>query len=67
MKSAAAIRTAVGTPDPPTCSECCAGYLGGDGVFCRTFREVIFDERVAAECEAYDPRPQAVPAREITG
>jgi hypothetical protein len=57
--------TAVATPDRPTCSECSSGYLGDDGVFCRTFNEVIHDEKVAERCEAYDPKPQA-PERAVT-
>lgn len=39
------------------CSGCEHGYLGQGGVFCRFFREDIFDETVAQECEEWTPVP----------
>lgn len=39
------------------CGGCENAYLGQSGVFCRYFREDIFDETVAQECEQWDPVP----------
>lgn len=39
----------------PICDDCENGYLGRDGVYCRVYAEVIFDETFAAECNEYTP------------
>jgi hypothetical protein len=36
------------------CSDCVNGYLGNDGVFCRIFMEVIWNERVAGDCPYFE-------------
>lgn len=41
-------------PYPRLCSNCERGYMGGGGVFCTEFGHLIEDERVAAECGAFD-------------
>lgn len=43
-----------------TCSDCEHGYVGPDGLFCMTYREMIDDERVALECVAFDPIPSNI-------
>lgn len=37
------------------CSNCENAFLGSRGVFCAEFDEHINNERVAEECEAYEP------------
>jgi hypothetical protein len=37
------------------CSQCEHAYLGADGVWCMAYRELIWQETVAGECELYEP------------
>lgn len=41
-------------PGPRTCGDCDNAYLGSQGVYCSVFKEVIWDERVAVECEEFE-------------
>lgn len=40
------------------CSECENSAIGPYGVHCLLFNEDIHNERVAEECEAWEPLPQ---------
>lgn len=42
------------------CGDCESAYVGPDGLFCMTFRQIIADEGVAEECEAFSSIPAAV-------
>lgn len=44
-------------PEPPKiklCSECEYSTMGAYGVFCGVYREEIWDETVAGECQDYN-------------
>ena len=41
------------------CSECEFALFGSGGVYCREINEDIWNERVAEECESFDPVPWA--------
>lgn len=41
------------------CSDCEFALFGSGGIFCREFSEDIWDERIAEECESFDPVPWA--------
>lgn len=42
-------------PDVKLCVDCRNAFLGIRGIYCGEFREEIYDERIAAECEGYEP------------
>lgn len=49
------------TPPPRrSCEDCENAYHGAAGVFCRLYKEEIWDEvRTAESCEDFDPVPWA--------
>lgn len=40
---------------PKICGDCEQALLGSSGVYCRLYQEDIWDERVAEECENFEP------------
>ncbi len=36
------------------CGDCDSGYLGSEGVWCKTYEIQIWDERDATVCESYE-------------
>lgn len=40
--------------DTPLCGKCIHAYLGVRGIYCGEWKEEIWDERTAEECEAFD-------------
>lgn len=41
----------------PSCDHCENALFGPGGVFCRVFNEDIWNEKVAQDCEQFDPQP----------
>lgn len=44
------------------CGNCTHSSFGDEGVFCLFFRDQIYSEKVAQQCEVYDPREYEVAA-----
>lgn len=42
------------TEETRLCGQCIHAYLGVRGVYCGEWKEEIWDERTAEDCEAYD-------------
>ena len=40
---------------PLTCDSCYYVMYGHAGTYCSLYREEVIDERVATECEGFDP------------
>lgn len=44
---------------PVRCGDCEHALHGSGGVFCRQYLEDIWDEKIAEECDDFDPVPWA--------
>lgn len=36
------------------CSNCLNAYYGSGGIFCIEFKEMIYDDAIALECDTYE-------------
>lgn len=48
---------------PRRCGDCENALFGPGGVYCRAYHEDIWNERIAEECELWEPTPMWLSGR----